>query len=159
MVWKRKRVEVTDKPITYTHNDTHAHTPLYSCSLTRRSALAERGCVFVCRTLYCVKAASVPISPLDGETERPWVKRLAVYQNAPLECCAERLSICFLLLFYYYILKYQIQVQELKICFLWEVGQSCFFHFVCVCFIQCERQAFFEFLTMFKMTKVIDTHW
>jgi len=68
---------------------TSAHTPLHSCSLTHRSALTEHGCVFVCWTLYCVKAASVPISPLDGETERLWEKRLAVYQNAPLECCAQ----------------------------------------------------------------------
>jgi len=146
---------------------TSAHTPLHSCSLTHRSALTEHGCVFVCWTLYCVKAASVPISPLDGETERLWEKRLAVYQNAHLNVVLrQRPSICILLLFYYYILKYQIRVQELKICFLWEVGQSCFFHFVfvcvcvCVCvFIQCERQAFFEVLTMFKKTKVIDTHW
>lgn len=53
-MWERKRVEVTDKPITCTRNDTHTHTPVVQLQFNTPFC-SGRAWMYVCllNTLLC----------------------------------------------------------------------------------------------------------
>ncbi len=118
-----------------TRNDTSTHTAVQLQFNTPFCSGRAWMCVCLLNTVLCQSRVYSDITSWWWNRDMR-VKRLALYQNAPLERCAERPSICFLLRFYYYILKYQIQVQELKICFLWEVGQFSLLPFYVCVFMQ-----------------------
>lgn len=160
MVWERKRVEVTDKPITYTHNDKCTHTAAQLQFNTPFCSDRAWMCVCLLNTLLCQSSVCSDITSWRWNREAVREAFGCISKRPTWMLCweAKHMFCITILLLYIKIPNPGSRTQDL---FSLRGGAILFLPF-CVCvyvFVQCERQAFFEVLTMFKKTKVIDTHW